>query len=132
MRNLKQEFHFETSYAVRLRPTEQEVSRLVEFESGYDHVVPKLLTSPLERAEYERYLGQDVPVTFVLDVPLETVVGGDIAAFVVEVAFAEPVRISELHYRAVGVSFEDFEAKYCGRVHLQVMCALDVVVQTGQ
>jgi hypothetical protein len=44
-----------------------------------------------------------------------------------EVAFAEPVQISELHYRAVGASFEDFEAKYCGRVHLQVMCALDIV-----
>jgi hypothetical protein len=133
MRNFRQEFHFDTSFAVRLQPAKQDVPRVCEFGGPRaDSVVQPVLTSPLEHSEYARYLGQQVPVTFVIDVPLEIVVGGDIASFILDVAFAAPVLISELQYRAVGASFEDFEAKYCGRVHLQVMCALDVVAQTGQ
>ena len=125
MKNFRQEFHFDTRFPVRLQPVQQDAPRVYEFGPGDDFVVPPLLTTPLERPEYERYLAQQVPVTFVLDVPLATVAGGDIAAFVREMAFAEPVRISDLQYRAVGVSFDAFETEYSGRVHLQVMCALD-------
>ena len=130
MKNFRQEFHFDTSFPVRLHPVQSEAPRICEYGGmRADLVVPALLTSPLAPSEYARFLGQQVPVTFVVDIPLKTIAEGGMEAFVREMAFAEPVRISELQYRAVGASFDDFGTKYSGRVHVQILCALDVEEQ---
>jgi hypothetical protein len=125
MNNLRQEFHFDTRYAVLVEPP-QKNCRLFEVGPMPEIVAPQRLTFPLQRAEYERYLGQQVPVTFVLDVPLKELVGGEPHAFIEEVAFAEPVRLSDLQYRPVGASYDELDGKYNGRVHLQIVCAIDL------
>lgn len=125
MHSFRREFHFDTRFAVRLQSVSENSPRLMEVGPGDAPAVPALLTSALERSEYVRFLGQQVPVTFVLDVPLSIIVKGAIAPFVEEMAFAESVQVSDLQYRAVGASFDEFSAEYSGRVHLQVSCALD-------
>lgn len=125
MKKFNPDFHFDVTWAARIEPFSKDGARIYDVGPRIELVPPPKLTHPLQRAEYERYLGQQVPVTFMLDVPLQIIAGTDLEAFIADVAFEEPVVLSDFSYRAVGVAYGDFDGKYNGRVYLQIICAVD-------
>jgi hypothetical protein len=112
--------YYRASFRHVALPLQSNVRRIYDYE-GEDSI-PAPLTSPLTADELAPYIDQDMLVTFTVRVPLDIVAaGGDaLYEFITSMAFAEPASLHNFEFRAVGASFDRFDEKLSGQVHLQV------------
>lgn len=121
----RQKQFFEVSASEVLQPANSDSRRVIEYIDG--EPVPAPLTSPLQRDEYERFIGLGLPVTFTIRVQLLELLNlaDSFSDHVADVVFSDAVRPQMCDYRVVGASYGKFAASYSGHVHLQVCCLLD-------
>jgi hypothetical protein len=103
-------------------PANQDPARISLYEG--DSQVPAPLRTPLSEGECARFFDRDEgPVTFTVRVPLDELAGRSIDGLVEYIerhAFGFPVALGSPEFRAVGASFDQFDKRFCGFVHLQV------------
>lgn len=121
----RQKQFFEVNASEVLQPKNSDARRVIEYIDGAP--VPAPLTSPLQRDEYDRFVGLSLPVTFTIRVQLLELLNlaDSFSDHVAEVVFSNEVRPQICDYRVVGASYGKFAEPYSGYVHLQVCCLLD-------
>lgn len=88
-----------------------------------DHI-PYVIREALHWDQVAPFMGK--LVTIAGQVPLSVLLGGEdaIYEFISDKWFACNVTLRGVEYRAIGASFEDFDEKANGLVHLQITCEL--------